>query len=112
MTNDVGACFIESENHIRGCVVVCTNLFEVPEQRPPSTGKHARVGGQVELHSDMHNGFLLSGVDQPVPSVTLTETSEFPSVAKPATVGRANVRCGACSWADRGLTHESDFYPK
>jgi uncharacterized protein YecE (DUF72 family) len=27
-------------------------------------------------------------------------------------MGRAQVRCGASSWADKGLTHESDFYPR
>jgi uncharacterized protein YecE (DUF72 family) len=32
--------------------------------------------------------------------------------ANPVRLGRAQVRSGASSWADKGLTHESDFYPR
>jgi uncharacterized protein YecE (DUF72 family) len=37
---------------------------------------------------------------------------ETPNVAAPLELRGAKVRCGACSWADRGLVHEGGFYPR
>jgi uncharacterized protein YecE (DUF72 family) len=36
----------------------------------------------------------------------------FPPVAQPVPVGASRVRYGACSWADRGLVRDGDFYPR
>src|SRR4051812_35344332 len=40
------------------------------------------------------------------------ELRETPDAAVPLEVRGAKVRCGACSWADRGLIHEGGFYPR
>jgi uncharacterized protein YecE (DUF72 family) len=37
---------------------------------------------------------------------------ETPAAAAPVAVGEAQVRCGACSWADRSLVQEGAFYPR
>lgn len=47
-----------------------------------------------------------------VPFEILQETSASAAPAAPVAVGRALVRCGACSWADRSLTTEGSFYPR
>src|SRR4051812_8998285 len=47
----------------------------------------------------------------PVPQ-TLETPAPAPRVAAPVRIGPAEVRAGAGSWADKGLTHGSSFYPK
>ena len=63
----------------------------------------------------MHVNVCPSSVSGPrhrVPFAALLETPADRPLATPVRLGRAEVRCGASSWADKGLTHESDFYPR
>lgn len=43
---------------------------------------------------------------------TLTARTASPAAASPVQMGSAAVRTGACSWADKGLTAGSSFYPR